>query len=392
MKNIAIHQIGRGSIVALAALLLMASVAAPARADALSEKGLKKAGTVYAIDEDTSISKDVAALAEAKKKLAQDAKGRRKIEANIQEAKSFIGNAELQIRKINEDMAKSADVGGQNRKIASMNALVGKVKEAIQYRDQQEKDLAKLGDDARSQYITLILQLEKKVAKVEEKYTQLAADADVTAALEALKPKGKLGPTPQFVAAAREIKTLRANVEAETIEVSIENEIPWINVVLNGSTTRRMVFDTGASMIAIPAEMAKSMELVPPKDAPILHLQLADGKVVEAKQMTLKSVRVGTFEAKDVEAAILPDSLAAASPLLGGSFLRHFIHKLDRGKGELQLARIGTDGSNPAGGKTPAGAKKDKETPAAPAGKKPAPADAPPAEEGNEKEKESAKS
>jgi aspartyl protease family protein len=386
MQNIAIHRFGRGLAVTLAALLVV--VSAPARGDALSEKGLKKAGAVYAIEEDTSITKDVAALAEAKKKLAQDAKGRRKIEANIQGAKSFIGTAELQIRKINEDMAKSADVGGQNRKIAQMNALVGKIKEAIQYRDQQEKDLAKLGDDARSEYIGLILKLEKKVQKVEETYATLAADADVTAALEALKPKGKLGPTQQFVAAAREIKTLRANVEAETIEVSIENEIPWVNVVLNGSTTRRMVFDTGASMVAIPAEMAKSMELVPPKDAPILHMHLADGKVVEAKQMILKSVRVGTFEARDVEAAILPESLAAATPLLGGSFHRHFIHKLDRGKGELQLARIGTDG---AGAKTSGGPKKEAPAPP-PASKKPAP-DAPAGDEKKDDEnKDAAKS
>jgi clan AA aspartic protease (TIGR02281 family) len=386
MKNIVIHQFGRGSLLAVIALFAVAA-AMPARGDALSEKGLKKAGAVYAIDEDTSLTKEMAALAEAKKKLATDAKGRRKIEGNIQEAKSFIGNAEFQIRQINEEMAKSADVGGQNRKIAQMNALSLKIKEAIQYRDQQEKDLAKLGDDARSQYITLILQLEKKVLKAEEKYAELAQDADVTGALEALKPKGKLGPTPQFVAASREIKTLRANVEAETIEVTMENEIPWVNVVFNGSTTRRMVFDTGASMLAIPSEMAKSMELVAPKDAPILHLQLADGKVVEAKQITLKSVRLGTFEAKDVEAAILPESLAAAQPLLGGSFMRHFIHKLDRGKGELHLARIGTEGnpvSKPAGG-----AKKEKETPAAPAPADKKPATDAPAEE---KKEEAAKS
>src|SRR6476469_9652400 len=92
MKKNAIGWMRLCSVAALAGLLLFAA-APTARADALSEKGLKKAGPVYAIDEDTSITKDMAALAEAKKKLAQDAKGRKKIEGNIQEPKSFIGNA-----------------------------------------------------------------------------------------------------------------------------------------------------------------------------------------------------------------------------------------------------------------------------------------------------------
>src|SRR3954468_24973169 len=52
MKNIVKRQLGRGSLLALAALFTVAATT-QARADALSEKGLKKAGTVYAIDEDT---------------------------------------------------------------------------------------------------------------------------------------------------------------------------------------------------------------------------------------------------------------------------------------------------------------------------------------------------
>src|SRR5690242_4010084 len=124
-----------------------------------------------------------------------------------------------------------------------------------------------------------------------------------------------------------------------------------------------MVLDTGAGLVVIPADLAKSMELVPAKDDPIVHLVLGDGKRVEAKQTILKSVRVGSFTVENVECAVLPPELVAAEPALGGSFLKHFTYKLDPAAGKLHLAQTGSDAVNnkaPAGGaaageKKPAG-------------------------------------
>src|SRR5205807_3807882 len=71
------------------------------------------------------------------------------------------------------------------------------------------------------------------------------------------------------------------------------------------------------------------------------HMQLADGKVVEARHMVLKSVRVGQFTVENVDCAVLPETLVAADNLLGGSFLRNFVYKLDPQAGELHLSQIG---------------------------------------------------
>ena len=70
-------------------------------------------------------------------------------------------------------------------------------------------------------------------------------------------------------------------------------------------------------------------------------MTLADGKVVEGKQMMLKSVRVGTFTIENVECAVLPESLIAAEALLGGSFLNNFTYRLDADSGQLHLAQVG---------------------------------------------------
>ena len=48
---------------------------------------------------------------------------------------------------------------------------------------------------------------------------------------------------------------------------------------------------------------------------------------------------------------MLPPELVAAEPLLGGSFLNNFTYKVDIGKEQLHLARIG--GNDPADTKKP---------------------------------------
>ena len=87
----------------------------------------------------------------------------------------------------------------------------------------------------------------------------------------------------------------------------MENHIPMVEVTLNGKVTRTMILDSGGSTVAVPADLAKELEMVPGPNDPTIRLQLADGKIVEGKQMMLKSVRVGTFTIENVECAVLPE-------------------------------------------------------------------------------------
>lgn len=328
---------------ALFALCLTLTAAAaktnPAAAK-LEEKGLKKVGSVYVLPVDEQALIDgMKKVREAKKKVDAELRERKKIERVINKVKGALGNAEFERRKLNEKLAETKDVLSHNQIVGKINSLTSQMEEALEYKAAQEEKLKKLGT-ARAEYVNEVLDLHKKMEEIEAKYGDLAADNEVSAALATAKPRGKLGPSTGFIANSNQLEKMRAEISAETIEVTMENEIPWVDVTLNG-TTRTMVFDSGASSVCIPFDMAKAMELVPPDDAPTVRMQLADGKVVEGKMMLLKSVRVGIFEVKDVECAVLPEELVAAQPLLGGSFLRNFIYKLDPDAGELHLARLG---------------------------------------------------
>lgn len=73
---------------------------------------------------------------------------------------------------------------------------------------------------------------------------------------------------------------------------------------------------------------------------PTIRVSLADGSIVEAKQVFASSVRVGKFTVEHVECAVMPADLPNAEPLLGLSFLKHFTFKIDSDKSKLVMSKI----------------------------------------------------
>jgi hypothetical protein len=318
-----------------------ASQPAAASGDILTKSGLTKIGQNFTLQAEQTLSQGMRDLAKAKTKMDADNRARLAVEKEIDRAKTAYAQWENERRGELEKLAKVKDAFQNNQIVAKIEALESKMKEAVKYRDEQNKALAKIGDDSRTKYIEDVIKLAETAEKASAKYAELAKEKEVTDAVASAK--GKLGPTPEFTQQFNLIKRMRAPIFAETIKVTFEGKVPFIEVALNGSTTRKMVLDSGSSTVCIPADLAKAMELVPGPNDPDVQLQLADGKLVTAKLSKLKSVRVGQFTVNDVECAILPPELVAAQPLLGGSFLNNFTYKLDVAKEELHLARIGGD-------------------------------------------------
>jgi clan AA aspartic protease (TIGR02281 family) len=123
-----------------------------------------------------------------------------------------------------------------------------------------------------------------------------------------------------------------------------------------------MIFDTGAGLTTIPAKLAARIGVkAAPGDATV-RLKTADGTVVEAKQVTIPSVRLGKFSVPNVEAAVMPADKVDVDPLLGQSFFKHFKVEFSAEAGTLSLksvqeAETGTEfKSAPDGGTPKAGA------------------------------------
>lgn len=327
-----------------------APTAASGAADVLTGKGLTKSGGLYILPAEKDVLDGLRPLMVTKTKFDTDSKARAGLERQSQTIKGQISQADLAMRTLFEKYQAANDVTIKNNLVAKINILKSQIDEAKQYKADVDKQISALGDETREQYIQQVIDLSGKAETVSNQYKDLTADDDVKAALKAAK--ARMGPSEGFVTASNRLKLFRKAFSSDVVAVKMDSGVPTVEVTINGKVTRTMTVDSGASLVCIPADLAKDLQLVPGPNDPEITLQLADGRSHKAHQMSLKSVRVGTFTVEDVDCAVLEADLISAEPLLGGSFLQNFIYKLDPKAGELHLARTGGDAKNtvnPAG-------------------------------------------
>jgi clan AA aspartic protease (TIGR02281 family) len=320
----------------------------------LKDKGLVKVGILYVLPAETDDVTAMRTLRQLRRKIDDENRQRAQLDDKVKMANNMMAQWEFDRRGLNEKLGTSGDPTIQNQIIAKINDLTSKLNEGQKFKDENEAKLHAMGAEDRANYITQVVDLSAKVEAVQKSYADLAADPDVKTALDNAKPKGRLGPTSDFISVANQLKKWRGDISSDSVPIDMQGSVPMVEVTLNGKLTQSMVVDSGASLIALPASMAKQLGMVPGPNDPILRLQMGDGKLVEAKKMVLDSVRVGTFTVEKVDCAVLPESFIAAEPLLGGTFLNNFIYKVDTDAGKLHLAELNAGGTKKRLGDAPA--------------------------------------
>ncbi|HZK80994.1 MAG TPA: retropepsin-like aspartic protease, partial [Humisphaera sp.] len=323
-----------GLVLSLVLLPVCRAADAPAAdADSLKDKGLVKAGQTYVLPTEQELADEMKNLRKLKLKLDQDGKKRKELEAKLLIYKNGISNLDHQRRTLYEQYLKLTDVTQKNQTVVQVNILDSKLQEANGVREDLEKNLNGLGAEEKTQFINSVIDLGMKVDKTQDQYKDLNADPDVKHTIETMnqpgKPRMKLGPSPEFVANMAALKRWRGDVSSDIIEIKNDNNRLVVEVTFNGTLTRDMILDSGASIVSLTADLAKQLNMIPTEKDQTIHIVMADGKQVDAKLMTLKSVRVGQFTVVDVECAVLPASLVAAEPLLGMTYLNNFVFKID---------------------------------------------------------------
>ena len=106
-----------------------------------------------------------------------------------------------------------------------------------------------------------------------------------------------------------------------------------VDARINGRVVPAMV-DTGATVVALSADTARRLGIVPPRSALTRPVATANG-VVDAAPATLTEVRIGRIVVRNVEALVIPgDGLTV--DLLGMSFLGR-LQKFESSGGRLIL-------------------------------------------------------
>jgi clan AA aspartic protease (TIGR02281 family) len=130
------------------------------------------------------------------------------------------------------------------------------------------------------------------------------------------------------------------NISAETIGLEDNHGVYMVPVRINDTITLPFVIDSGASDVAIPSDVFRTLTRsgsIGPSDAlGAGTYKLADGSTQESERFLLHEVRIGNKVIKDVVANVAPIS---GDPLLGQSFLSKLtLWTLDNSRHVLILA------------------------------------------------------
>ncbi len=357
--------ISRRATIFLASLFIIA----PARADDLTpeailkEKSLKRAGSAYVLPIEAEFQRKLNAARTLYRSVSDAATRKSEYERNVEAGRNELRQLEQQRVFVNQELAQARNGQENNRLVATVNALNGQIN-LLNQQIHDPNSMQVLGaklSSRREDFIEAVFALRQLIDKAEEEYAAAAEDPGITEALASINKKTKaklvLGPSRTFLDNLKTLEKVEASVLSESVALRKEGGVYMVDVTFNGKVTKPLVFDTGASSVVLPAEMAAEIGLKPsPNDKPIKAI-VADGTEVNARMTTIPTMRVGKFTVKDVDCIVMPAEKKNVPPLLGQTFHKHFTYKFTPETGKLMLSRVETEEPAATGPKTKAAAK-----------------------------------
>ena len=316
----------------------------------LADRALRRSGKQIQSTGTTAITRSITGLTREKRELRLlqkdwDAAGVRLkvLRQQLQQLKQQRAELSLQLARV------AGDTAANNRMVGLLNVNNNQMEQVVTEREKTKSLIASkraVLSAAESEYAEKILGIRKRFTLVEAEVRDAIADEKVAIALRVMHVNFE---TPSNVTADEVLSALNKRVErieqevfSETIPLEVENRSMYVNVVV-GKKTTRMVVDSGASLICLPARVATQLGVVIPPSAPQMELVVANGDRIGARGVVLPRVRIGEFEVENVDAAVLDAAADAAEPLLGMSFLDHFKFEINAADRSLKMLRVQTE-------------------------------------------------
>ncbi|MEK7390233.1 MAG: retropepsin-like aspartic protease [Elusimicrobiota bacterium] len=134
-----------------------------------------------------------------------------------------------------------------------------------------------------------------------------------------------------------ELATMEGDFRRDNIPAQKTDTGVYVNVVLNGDKTVKLLVDTGASMTVLYREAVAGLRLPAKARLGPAQSKVADGRIVTVEVMRLDSMAVGKSRVSNVLVAAAPTSGQGFDGLLGMTFLSRFVVRIDGAQGRLIL-------------------------------------------------------
>jgi clan AA aspartic protease (TIGR02281 family) len=303
--------------------------------DVVKNRGLKRSGSTYILAAELDVQKK---LNEARTRFQQmnfALMQRDAFDQGIEDQKAMVRELQQQQILLNQQLQQNLPAVQHNQLVAAVNEITGRLNllraEAADPNVKQQMD--KEVPQRRAAFIQAVLELRQLVDSTAKQYAELAGDDTIKKALSDLGAKSKstfkLGPSRDFQEKVKLLEKIEKSVLTEEVELRRRGGVFEVDVTFNKNETVSMIFDTGASFVTLSSEVARRIGLTPQATDRPIELHVADGSVVQARQMTIPSVRVGKFTLNNVVCAVMPADKKDAPLLLGQSFINQFTHRVE---------------------------------------------------------------
>ncbi len=318
----------------------------------LNAAGLRRSGKTITATNTADISRAISGLTRDRRELRLVYQDWKKVADRVDAIRVELEQLNTQDGQYNLQLATLAgnDVTAHNRVVGLINATRAASRARISERDRiKEKELPEKRDalnKAEAAYAETVLAIRRGYRELHDQMAKSLQEDPVKIGLRVLAANFETPtePTAGDILAAldKRIAKIEQEVFSENITLDVQGGSLYVNVSVGNKTTR-MVVDSGATLVSLPATTAAELGIEVPADAKPMQLIMADGRTIGARSVTLARVRVGEFEAENVAAAVLDATAVGAEPLLGMSYLENFKFEIDSPGKTLKMLRVAAD-------------------------------------------------
>lgn len=315
-----------------------------------ADAGLKRSGKTIATSATSDVSRGISTLARSRRSLKLVDDTWKQTAGQLALLRRQYETLNAQNIDLNLQLARGGGtVSAHNQMVAMNNANVAAMRQLTLNEERIKEKLAidrKALNDAEAAYAEAVLALRRDLNSIKIKLDEDLKNDQIAIALKVSSTNfgtpTSIDTNSLVAGVEKRLVQVEQEVFNETITLDVVNGSLYVNVSV-GDVTTRMVVDSGASLICLPASTAAELGITVPSDAKAIRLVLADGREIPGRAVKLAKVRVGQFEAEDVDAAVLDAVATSAEPLLGMSFLGNFKFEIDTADKSLKLLRVKAD-------------------------------------------------
>jgi hypothetical protein len=148
--------------------------------------------------------------------------------------------------------------------------------------------------------------IRRTAAELPERYQELAADPQVAELMGKVGDRQRLGPARNYTAELRRLAEYDALAFASSVPIYLQSGRVRLAALVNDSACVTFSWsDASDAVTYLPASAAPTLAIEVPADAPRQALRIG-GRTLEAREVTLASIRVGNCVSHRVQAYLLP--------------------------------------------------------------------------------------